>query len=252
MFSVHAYSATVASSTAPTYTNLTPVSDPILTISGSNFYVGALNNLVGAYMIGATADKTKIESPSILNFAPQQVTPVDDAALPTDTLLHTTHPTSPIKLVTNEGINFQTSNFSTSATFDGVGLIALSDGALAPVDGDIRTIRATVTSGGSNDVWVNKALSFDTNLPAGSYNLVGARYENAHGKYFRIVFQGNASVRPGWVCVSDQDASDTPNMRRGKMGVWGNFTNFNPPSIDILDDGSATAGVLYLDVIKTT
>lgn len=251
MFSVHAYSATVASSTSPTYSNLTPVTDPILTISGNNFYVGALSNLIGAYMLGATADKTKIESPSILNFAPQQVTPVDGAALPTDTLLKTTHPLNPIKLVQNEGINFQTSNSSSSATFDGVGLIYLSDGALAPVTGDIRTVRATFTSGGSNDAWVNSALTFDTNLPAGSYNLVGCRVENAHGKFYRIVFQGNASVRPGGVCVSDSDAADTPNSRRGEMGSWGTFTNFNPPSIDCIDDGTGTASKVYLDIIKT-
>lgn len=252
MFSVYAYNATLASSSAPTYTNLTPVSDPIVTISGNLLYVGSLTQLLGGYVMGPTASKSKLESPSLLNIAPYQIAPVDTAATPSANPVAGIRPSSPRALATTEGLQMYSSNSSSSATSNTTGLVWLADGAIAPVNGNIIVARGTFTSGTTANVWDNAAITFDTQLPAGNYQIVGARAEGAHLKAFRFVFQGQANVRPGSIAANGVAGLDMPGARNGGWGVWGTFNQYNPPSVDNITDGTSETAVLYLDLIPAT
>ena len=234
-----------------TYSNLAPVADPITTVVGNLMYVTNFVNLIGGYALGTGASKSKIETPSILNLAPFSVDPVDAASTPSSPTPIKLQPGDPIKLVQDEALQFFGSNSSTAGPQDEYGVVILSDGALAPVNGNIVTARATLTTGSTANVWVNAALSFETVLPQGSYDVVGMRAEGAHTYFARLVFQGNTLARPGVICQASDAKVDIPEFRRGAMGKWGTFNAFTPPSVDTFGDGTSETLNVILDLIKT-
>lgn len=249
MISLFAFNSKLASTTTG-FQNVVPVADPIATVSGNLLYIGGLNNLLGAFVLNAQGTKAKLESPTLLNIAPHNVSPIVLNALPTATVPEVLQAASPRKLTTNEGL--QAYSDATSGQADPqvtVGVI-LADGPVAPVAGEIIHARATVTTPSTANVWGNAAITFDTVLPAGSYDVVGARLEGSHLKLFRLVFQGNSSVRPGSLAALGHDGKDIPGSRDGGWGTWGTFDQFTPPSIDMMNDGTSETGVLYLDLIK--
>ena len=250
MFTLHAFAGSIATSSTPAYLNVTPIADPIATVSGNMLYVGGLTNLLGAVVLSPNIQRAKLESPGILNLVPFAVTPIVASALPTATMRPELQVGSPIKLITNEALQayaYQATSGSASQTDIG---IILADGPLAPVSGDIVHARATFTSSATADTWENGSITFDTVLPAGTYDVVGARVEGAHLKFFRLVFQGTSSVRPGGPAVLGSTGQDMKLMRNGGMGTWGTFDQFTPPSVDHITDGTSETGVIFLDLIK--
>jgi len=250
MFNVHAFYKSLPLQATPTYINLTPLSDPIATVNANLLYVGELNNLIGALMLGSTAGKSKVETPSLLNIAPFQVIDIPQSDLPVADMELELQANSPFKLVTNEGIQFFSSNTNTTTASPTIGLVFLSDGALAPVTGEIVHARATVVTSANADSWENSKLAFDTVLPAGNYEVVGARLEGDNVKAFRFVFQGNTSSRPGSFAALGVNGNDVKGARNGGWGVWGSFNQFTPPTIDVITNGTSETAVLYLDIIK--
>ena len=250
MFSLHAFYKSLALQAAPTYTNLTPLADPIATVKGNLMYVGALSKLVGVLALGTTAGKTKVETPSLLNIAPYQVVDIPQSDLPVKDMQQSIQAASPFSLVTNEGMQVFSSNTATAAASPTIALVFLSDGALAPVTGEIIHARATVVTGATADSWENAPLSFDTVLPAGNYEVVGTRVEGVHTKAFRFVFQGDTSFRPGSFTALGVDGNDVIGSRDGGWGKWGSFDQFTPPSMDIISDGTSETAAVYLDLIK--
>ena len=67
---------------------------------------------------------------------------------------------------------------------------------------------------------------------------------------FRLVFQGNTTVRPGTLAALGADGADLPGARMGGWGTWGTFDQFTPPSVDSISDGNSETVSLYLDLIK--
>lgn len=251
MFTIHAFQGSVATSSTPAYTNLTPLPDPIATVSGNLLYVGALNNLLGAFVMGANFQRAKLESPSLLNIAPFMITPQISSALPTATMEVGLQASDPVALVTNEAIQAYAFPALSGSASDTLGIIALGDGAVAPVTGKIIHARATVTTPATANTWGNASITFDTVLPAGSYQLVGTRVEGSHVRAFRVVFQGNSNFRPGSLAALGTNGVDVDGARNGGWGVWGTFDQFTPPSFDLITDGTSETASIYLDLIKS-
>ena len=249
MFSLHAFNSTLASTTAG-YQNVVPAADPIATVSGNLLYVGGLPNLLGAFMLSTESTVGKIETPSLLNLAPYQISPIVKNALPTATRREMINPASPRPLVTNEAMQVYGDATSGQPDPDVTVGVVMSDGALSPVAGDIFHAYATIVTGSIKDAWNNVALTFQNTLPAGTYDVVGARVEGAHGKLFRLVFQGNSSIRPGSLFAYGTDGEDVKGARDGGWGVWGTFDQFTPPSIDVFTDGTSETAQVFLDLIK--
>lgn len=251
MFSIYGFHTKLASSTTAA-TALTPVTDAIATVASPYLYVPALSQLLGGYLIGQGADQAYIQTPSLLQIGNFRIAPLDTAAaVPASPLPLSLQPASPVKLNPTEGMQFFSDNANSSNQYDTVGIVFLSDGPIAPVNGDIRTIKATCTTSATGFSWQNAALTFSDTLPAGNYNLVGMRVEGAHVLAARVVFQGNASVRPGCIGVGSATKLADPLFRKGNLGVWGAFSQFNPPSLDVMTDGTSETAVIFLDIIKT-
>lgn len=250
MFNVHAFDSSVATSSSASYVNITPLADQIATVSGNLLYVGALNNLLGAITLSANVQRTKLESPSLLDVAPYAITPYIKSVLPTQYGNIAVDMTNPFKLVTTEALQAYAYQATSGSAARTLSLVFLGSGALAPVTGEIFTARATFTTSATADSWQNAAITFDTVLPAGTYDVVGARVNGSHAKAFRMVFQGNTMLRPGSIASLGQDGFTLPGQRNGGWGTWGTFDQFTPPTVDHITDGTSETAELYLDLIK--
>lgn len=247
MFTLHTFGGSVATSTA--LTNVPAAADPIASVSGNFLYVPTLANLVGVFGIGATLKRVQLQSPSIMQFAPYDVSPVDVATDPSSPLPIELMTASPVKLVTNEPLQALITN---GATEDDVVAVILSDGPIAPVQGDVIRVRATATTPSTGYEWVNATISLVNQLAEGTYNLVGVRVEDAHGILFRMVFPNSpSSNRPGAIVAGGVSSLSSPLFRDGGLGVWGSFSNRVLPTIDFFNDGTTGTATIILDVVKT-
>jgi hypothetical protein len=225
------------------------VPDPHVRVNINDIIVPtALANLVGSAGIGINLTRVQLVSPSLRRLLNLEVAPFDRTALPAVPFkLHDLRD-NPIKLDGEEALNAFTAEDGAGATRMNA-LAWIADGPIVPIKGDIRTVRVTAATTLVAFQWTNAALTFDQSLPAGRYQLVGARFASAGLLCARAVFPGNP-WRPGVIGIVADSGPEGEIFRRGNWGVWGEFTHNTPPTIDFLSATADAAETGELDLIK--
>jgi len=239
-----------------------PVADEHVTVSGNDLTVPELNHIVYVAASGVDASRVQLQAPSLRRLWLEDIGEMGNGGL-LGAVNHigVDYREDPLPLEVSEKLNVYTIH-----TSDMYVMINLADGAISPVHGDIRTIKATTTLALKEGQWVHGTLSFAQTLPAGRYQVVGFRAVGTGGRYqvvgFRAVGTGVMAARlvfvgytwrPGVPGVSSLVEPGDEIFRRGKFGVFGEFEFDQPPSIDILgdrDEASATEKEFYLDLIQ--
>lgn len=231
-------------------TEIDAVLDQQIFTSGDDVRVpqGMANLLAEAGLSGGgTATYAEVSSPSLRQLANQDVQPIALALKFSNPWQLQWHADNPRSLEASESVNFSIdSNDSTAA--GNYGLIWLGDGPVTPTKGKIFTVRATAAATLSAGEWVNGALTFDTTLPAGTYQVVGFRAESANLVAARIAFIG-AAYRPGVIGDTGPATNLMPIARNGGLGVFGQFNVDQPPTVDFLGATDTSETVLF-DLIK--
>lgn len=236
---------------ANAFTNLNAVQDQVVTTQGIDVRVPLdLQNIVGqaALINDASGSRAQFQSPSLRAMMNLDAEPIVLAAVfgsPPESMIHGD---CPIPVIGNESLNFGVLSDPAAAAAH-YGLLWLADGALQPVKGPIYTVRCTATIQQVAGLWVNGNLTFTQALPAGKYQVVGMRVRSADAVAARLVFVGG-KYRPGIPVVNAIADLDPYFSRYGQMGVWGEFDNTTPPTMDILG-GVAAAQTVLLDLVKT-
>jgi len=243
---------TVAWSASVDQANIAPiaaVADPHVRVQGNDVIVPPdMPWLVGAYANGANITRAQWQSPSLRRFINYELAPYDRAASPASPYAYLYFADDPVQLDGDEALNFAGSEDAAGASrFNGFAWLA--DGPLAAVNGDIRTVRVTGATTLTAYSWTNGAITFDQTLPAGRYQIVGARFFSAGGIAFRFVFVGGI-WRPGAPMVTAQNNLEARFFRNGEMGVWGEFTHNTPPTVDWFSASADTSETGYIDLIK--
>lgn len=231
-------------------TAITPIPDGTVAVISNDIRVPTqLPNVVcaAAMINSATATlRAQIQTPllrSILNF---DISPINNGlvfgSIPRLNRLWQNPlalaPLEPMDVFIQNGANVMNRAF-----------IWLADGPVRPVTGKIYTVRCTAAATLATATWVNGTLTFQQTLPAGHYQCVGMRAWSANGVAARIFFIGYA-WRPGAPMLNTEDNNEWPDFRFGNTGVWGEFDNTTPPSVDFMGI-TDTAQVVLLDLIKT-
>src|SRR6266704_182065 len=194
MFTVVAWSASVDQAALAA---IAAVADPHVRINGNDVIVPTeIANLVGAYANG-----------------------VNISALPTTPYRFWDLRDDMIKLDGEEALDAFTSENGAGATRMNV-LAWLADKKIEPVSGDVRTVRVSATTTLVAFVWTHGAITFDQSLPAGRYQLVGARFNSAGLIAYRCVIPGY-EWRPGGIGVTVDSGAEGNIFRQGNFGVWG-------------------------------
>lgn len=232
-------------------TKINAVPDTTIFTSGADVRIptGIANLLAVAALSSATGPVyAQVQSPTLRDLADQDVEPVVAAAKFTAYDSVNRFMDNPRALTVGESVNFAI-EAKGGAAADNYGLIWLGDGPTKTSSGKIFSVRATGAAALAAGTWVNTAITFNTTLPAGSYDIVGLRAQGANLIASRLVLIG-ATFRPG-VPASSSPANDLfPDWRYGRVGTLGSFDTNQPPTMDCIGATDA-AQEFILDLIKT-
>lgn len=230
-------------------TAITPIPDGTIQIQTNDILVPAgMNNVCwAAAMINSAAAtlRAQLTSPGLKALFPIDISPIVNGlvfgSIPRGLRLGS----GPLALVPAEPLDVLVQN---GAAVMNRAFLNFCDGPVKPVGGKIYTIRATAAASLVTASWVNGALTFSTSLPAGNYQVVGMRAWSANGVWARLFFKGS-TWRPGCPMLNAEDNNEWPDFRFGNYGVWDQFNNVTPPSVDFMGI-TDSAEVVYLDLIK--
>jgi hypothetical protein len=220
------------------------------TVVGNQIFVGKHNKIVGAARFsGALSVSARFQAPSLRNINPLYVAPGAAGIAVDSPPAVQYHLDSPVPLEEAEPLTFE--RWDGAAT-EHLAVVHFSDGAIAPVTGEIRTVRFTTTIAVVLHVWTLAVIQFPDALANGDYDIVGARLVSATANAFRFVLQDEQSHRPGGITSPTFSAPDILEQRYGNMGAWGMFNTNRPPQIEIIGTAAAGAALLqgFMDVIK--
>ena len=223
------------------------VADPHLRVSDDDIWVpSALPMLAGCIFMGANLTEARIESPTLRTLTPIDVLPFELAVKPSSNPKAVLQPAAPKTVGATEALN---AKISAGAANKLCALAFLCDGPLAPVTGEIFTVKCSTKITTTPYSWTNAALVFTQSLPSGRYAIVGMRAKAGNLIAARLVISGFA-WRPG--CIGCQAFNDIerPEFRHGRMGTWGEFDHDVPPTVDFLSQATDTDPAVWLDLIK--
>lgn len=237
---------------AGVFVNVPAVPDPHIKTAGNFLYISDFNHLVGAAFMGLTATPAhaRLLSPSIRRINPYYITPNIHTIYSALDVLRAFHPEAPIVLDVGEGLECETDG-NPAAAGQQTATVFLAPGGLTPVEGDIRTVRFTITVAGVIESWEFSEITLIDDLPVGNYDIVGARVEADEGIAFRFVPVG-AAHRPGGMIVADDIVVEPWYQRWGRLGVWASFGSVQLPGVEVLFSAAEASATYqcYMDVIK--
>lgn len=247
MFTLVAYSE--SQDTGGNLTYVAALADQHVRVEGDNIVVPSdMPNLAAVFALGATISGARIESPSLRRTLLFDVNPLNIAAEPASPSALVNLFYNPIPLDAYEPIRALVSEGAAGAERETV-LLWLADGPQSPVTGEIYTVECTSSTTLTANVWTNGALTIGQTLPAGTYQVVGMRAISAGLIAARLVFVGG-TWRPGCIGYDAESDLENPIFRRGALGVWGEFTHDQPPTVDFLSISADTSETVWLDLIK--
>lgn len=232
-------------------TALTPVPDGTIRVSGNDFFVPPKmgNILWAAAEINSAAAtlRAQIQSPSLRATVNLDISPIINGLVAPTMPGYVDATMSPYPLVELEPLDVFVQN---GAAVMNRAILTLGDGPTKPTSGKMYTVRATASITLATATWANGALTFSQTLPAGNYQVVGLRVISANGVAARLFFVGSA-FRPGVLVMTVEANTIGGFARNGSLGVWDQFNNVVPPSLDVLGV-TDTAQIVYLDLIKVS
>jgi len=219
-------------------------------VIGDDVYIGRYNRIVSAFGGGHSMQTMRLVSPSLRRVFAPYIHPIYSAAADAYWLVKPVYMVdNPIALETNEALNAMAKVSEVHATTYNFMGVSLAEGALAPVTGEIRTMvieaDATLTIG----VWTNHTLTLPVDLPVGRYQVVGAQCRSNAVGIFRLVPIGE-DFRCGGMIDAGDKFIDTTGQRFGALGVWCEFDQLTPPSLEICPNVAGGWYSLKLDLIK--
>lgn len=244
-----AFYKSVASSSALAL--LSAVTDQAIYTSGNDVRVPTgLANLIGEAASTAQTGPgyAQVQSPTLRDLVNQDVEPISGSLVFTDGGQIQWHGDNPRALTAAESVNFGVYATDTSAAGN-YGLIWLADGAVKPTGGKTFSMRATAAVTLSAGNWVNGSLTFNSTLPAGTYQIVGMRAEGTNLVAARLVFVGQG-FRPGVPGETSSANNYFRAFRGGAQGVFGQFDVNQPPTVDCLGVTDTSQSFVF-DMIKS-
>jgi len=232
-----------------TLANLAAVVDQSVGTNGDFVRVPpGMDQLGAVYAGGVNISLARMQSPSLRDLVNPDIAPLDQAAEPSSPYPLFDHFSSPIALQAGENLEALAAEDGAGSTRRIIGAW-LVDGPAQPVAGDQSTVRCTGTTTLVANAWTAVELTFGQTIPAGRYQVVGARFLSATAIFGRLVVPG-APWRPGAVAQDDEGDLENPIFRNGRLGVWTEFDSVQSLQAEFLATAGDTAETVYLDIVK--
>lgn len=231
-----------------TFTKLDAYQTIFENVQNHNLIVPSLNQILAVHAYGANMSRAELQAPDLQSPGYPQVSPIN-TAVPSNSveakLLNLMN--NPLKVTSGEQLSAYVINGGSASEQEFMALL-LADKQPTPEKKAFRTLRLTGSTTLTANEPVNCTMTFDDNLPVGTYDVIGARARSAGAIYFRL---GHTDVptRPGGVAVQSVDAEGPEIQRYGNLGVWFSFTNLTQIVMELLSTSADTAEYLELDVV---
>jgi hypothetical protein len=163
----------------------------------------------------------------------------------------------PIPLKPTDELDIYTSQNSGGAETEYVGVNICDGPAQPPPIGRMFTVHGTGTTTLTASGWTSVPFTWDQNIPAGRYAIIGARALSANLKFFRLIPTEAPNYRPGGIGVQAYDAID-PHGQRGYdylglpqtgWGVWVYTNSYVMPQGEFFATSANTAEEIWLDMV---
>lgn len=231
-------------------TDLAAVADGIETIQNSHILPRVDKSLVFAWAGGVTLIRSKITSPSIRQFSPIQIRPIDASLTPTSRTPIADFRMNPPTLKALEEIQVQSTD-SAAGPNNAFAILGLRTGAMIPPPaGQQITIRGTGTTTAVAAAWTQCAITWADSLPSGQYACVGLNAISVSGIAARLIFD-QQSERPGTICSTTDAIIPWNGFMKGGLGVLGYFNSYAMPNIEFLCNAADNAQEVFLDFVRT-
>lgn len=240
---------TESQDTAGVLTEVAALPDQHLTTDGDDILVpDEYNKLMGCMALGATITGARISSPTLRKRLNPDLSALNIGAEPALRDAFHDYMENAIELTPGEGLRALVSESFTTIERETV-LVWLGDGALEAVSGEIFTVKLTGTTTLVANAWSLVPLTILQQLESGKWGIVGMRAISAGGVAARLVIPGS-SWRPGCIAFDAENDIDIQRFRRGKAGLWGEFSHSFLPQVEFLSISADTAETVYLDLVK--
>lgn len=226
------------------------VTDEIMAILNSHVQPQEDMMILAAAAHGALLDRARIVTPSIRQFSPVYIRPVEVAALFSDVPAIMDLRNNPLTVRRLEEIEVEVTNTGAGPTLTSAGLW-LSRGPIQPAPaGDVYTIRGTGTTTLTAGAWSNVAVTWQDTLPTGRYACVGLGALGTTVRFARLVFD-DQTFRPGCIGQATVGLINHPMFQRGGLGVWGTFSGNRMPNLQYFATAADTAQTVFMDFVRT-
>lgn len=230
--------------------SLTTVNDPIIPTSNGLFLLNKNYNLFGVMGMGTTLSRLAIVQPSIRVICDDFVRPINLTLLPGDNAPIADYRSKPFPLAMNENLDLQATTSAAGPAVTSALAWINSDRSLMPLPGgNIYTLRGTSTTTAIVNTWTLQTMTWQNTLPQGSYYVVGMEAIGTTCKGARLIFP-NQIERPGCAGLASLGIRTYDGwFRKGGLGIWGQFTNWNFPQVEAFCGSADTALEVYLDLV---
>lgn len=239
-------------------------SGEINAVTGTNEYVQnnrhvlrENGNLIAAYASGATATRARILAPSLRIVAPPQIRPLNVALLPAADPNMADYRREPVRLMAREEISIEIFNTGPENTYGLLWVAELGHRFSLPA-GQPYVIRATGATTAVASAWTNVPLTYDEQLPAGEYEIVGMEVIGTTCVAARLIFPGQNLYRPGVLGQATAGGRGYASANAGLglgfidggFGTFGRFVTTALPSVEVMCNAADTAQTVFFKCIK--
>ena len=253
MMHLAAYYTSIANTAADQQINA--LTDSMVQIRDNAFITpDKMRRVILAAFFGTNLTVAKLKPASYRNFGDYWVEPLGNAVggagaiTPALNLTDLPEHGAPLILDSQEELPAYGQQGSGGAQ-DAYAVVIFSDGKPPKREGKFFTVRGTGTTTLNAKAWTLCPITMDTGLPAGRYNLVGARAKSTGILAFRFAFTEQIN-RPGGLGNQNDTAFTQDGQRNGAWGVWGSFDHLSIPQLEVLSTSADTAETVWMDVEK--
>lgn len=230
-------------------TDMTPVTDPIITVQNGHYLPSQDVKLLWNLFCNADANRIRVATPTLRQVTTPFLLPVEPNLDPGSRPGVADLRQYPLTLRAMEEVQLLSFQNGAGAARSSV-VIGISDGSLAPVpSGQIYTLRGTGSATQVANAWTAAAITWQDTLPAGRYAVCGGTGICATGVAFRVVFN-EQRWRPGGLLMTTAKNFTHPMYRMGGLGIWGQFDAYVMPQIEFLSTSADTSQEIYLDILR--
>lgn len=228
--------------------DMTPVPDQYIAISNGHFLPHLNLNLYGGWFGGTLLTALRLVTPRSRMVVPPVLYPINTTTLPPDRPHIYDRRSNPFLLNAVEEISMQANVGGSAAALTTA--IMLCGTSLDPIPaGDIYGLHGTSTTTATALGWSAITVTWDQNLPSGTYVMVGSQVESTNAIAHRWFFKDQV-MQPGFLSLSAMGNMTDPSFYYGGWGKLGSFNTYTYPTLYTLCNGADTAHDVVAYLIK--